>query len=210
MKVIPFTYCGYFDLYANTYVLVDDNDDAVIIDPGKEDKALIDFLKESEITPKAILLTHGHFDHIRGVDLLTKEFNIPVFINEKDEELLTNPHLNCSDRFSRTRIVIKSGCRPLKDGDVLKLLQEEIVVIETPYHTEGSSCFYLIDSGLLFSGDSIFRGSVGRSDFPTSDPSKMDASLRKILSLPEEVKIYPGHNEETLVKDERILNQFVK
>ena len=210
MKVIPFTYCGYFDLYANTYVLVDDNDDAVIIDPGKEDKALIDFLKESEITPKVILLTHGHFDHIRGVDLLTKEFNIPVFINEKDEELLTNPHLNCSDRFSRTKIVVKSGCRLLKDGDVLKLLQEEIVVIETPYHTEGSSCFYLEDSGLLFSGDSIFRGSVGRSDFPTSVPSKMDASLKKILSLPEEVKIYTGHNEETLVKDERILNQFVK
>lgn len=210
MKVIPFTYCGFFDLYANTYVLVDDNDDAIIIDPGKEDASLISFLKESQITPKAIFLTHGHFDHIRGVDNLVKEFNIPVYINEKDQELLTNPHLNCSDRFSRTRVTVSSACNTFKDGDKFSILLEEIKVIETPYHTEGSSCFYLKDSGLLFSGDSLFKGSVGRSDFPTSNPLKMEASLRKILSLPEEVKIYPGHNEETTIKEERVSNQFVK
>lgn len=210
MKVIPFTYCGYFDLYANTYVLVDENDDALIIDPGKEDDSLISFLKESEITPKGILLTHGHFDHIRGVDKLVKEFDIPVYINYKDEEFLKNPHLNCSDRFSRNKIVIKSDYKTIKDGDILSILSEDIFVMETPYHTEGSSVFYLKDSGILFSGDSIFKGSIGRSDFITSDPSKIESSIRKILSLPEETKIYPGHNEETSVKDERISNQFVK
>ena len=210
MVVIPFNYNKYFDLYANTYLLVDNDSKAIIVDPGKEDLSFIRFMSEGGIEPKAILLTHGHFDHIRAVDKLVEVFEIPVYINEKDKELLTNPHLNCSDRFSRNKIIVNSEPKTFKDGDKLSILSEDILVIETPYHTEGSSCFYLKDSGLLFSGDSLFRGSVGRSDFPTSNPLKIESSLRKILALPEETKIYPGHNETTTIKEERVSNQFVK
>ena len=210
MKAFPFTYCDFFDLYANTYLIVDEKDDAVLIDPGKEDSKLVEFIKDGGINLKAILLTHGHFDHIRGVDGLVKEFDISVYIHEKDVELLSNPHLNCSDRFSRNNIKVSSKAIPVKDGQILSLLSEDILVLNTPYHTEGSCCFYLEDSGILFSGDSLFKGNIGRSDFPTSDSGKIEASLNKILSLSEETKIYPGHNEETTLKEERIVNQFVK
>ena len=210
MKIIPLTYCGFFDLYANTYVLVDENDEALIIDPSKEGDSLIAFLKENEITPKGILLTHGHFDHIRGVDILVKTYNIPVFIHREDTKLLKDSHLNCSDRFSRKEITVNSEVKTINEGDIISLLSEKIEVIETPYHTEGSVCFYLKDSNAVFTGDSLFKSSLGRCDFPSSDPSKIESSVRKILSLPEETKIYPGHNEETTVKDERIANKFVK
>ena len=210
MKVFPFINTDWFELYANTYVIVDEQGNAAIVDPGKPDSRVISFLSDSGYKPKAILLTHGHFDHIQGIDNLVKTFNIPVFLNEKDGEFLKNPKLNCSDKFSRKDVIIKSEYTPIKDGDVLKLLSEDILVIETPYHTEGSSCFYLKDSKILFSGDSLFKGSIGRSDFPTSDATKIVGSLNKILSLPEETIVYPGHNEATTIKEERIVNHFVK
>ena len=196
IKVTPFTYCGYFDLYANTYVLIGEDDDCVVIDPGKDYNGIADYIKENELHLKAVLLTHGHFDHIRGVDILVDTFKVPLLISEQDKDFLTNSHLNCSDRFSRHPIVINSEPEFIKDGDLINFLSESIKVISTPFHTPGSVCFYLKDSKLLFTGDTLFNEGVGRTDFPLSDASLMPSSLRKLLELPEDTKIFPGHNEE--------------
>lgn len=210
MKVIPFISKSILELSANSYFLIDEQNRAIVIDPSFEGREAIDFLKNNHLTLKAILLTHGHFDHIRGVNILLKEYNVPVYIGEEDEEFLTNPTLNCSDRFSRKNITLKAEPILIKDGDSINVLSESIFVIATPYHTEGSKCFYLKDSDILFSGDSLFKESVGRSDFSTSSPHKMKDSLKKLMSLPKETKVYPGHNEETTIEHEQKLNPFVK
>lgn len=210
MKVISLVSNSILELAANTYLLVDENKDCVIIDPSQSDSSLLNYLKDNDFHPLAILLTHGHYDHIRGVDVLVDYYHIPVYISKKDIELLKNPTLNCSDRFSRKNIIMNSPVIGVDENDMLKILSEDILVIATPYHTEGSICFYLKDSGLLFSGDSLFKESVGRSDFPTSNPLLMDASLSKLMKLPKETKVYPGHNEETTIEHEQKLNSFVK
>lgn len=206
MNIKVFTYPNTFELYANTYVLSDSKGSAVVIDPGKDDKEVVDYINSNNLHLKGVLLTHGHFDHIRGVDLLCAD----VFMHEKDEPLLKNSHLNCSDRFSRHDVIIKSQTTSIKDKDVLNLLEEPIVVIHTPFHTEGSICFYLKDSGVLFSGDTLFQYSIGRSDFVTSNPSLINSSLEKLMMLPDEVVVYPGHGEMTTIGQERKLNPFVK
>ena len=206
MNIKVFTYPNTFELYANTYVLSDDEGNAVVVDPGKDDKEVLNYISSNNLRLKGVLLTHGHFDHTRGVDLL----NADVFIHEKDEPLLRNSHLNCSDRFSRHDVVVKSKAQSIKDGDVLNLLSEPIAVIHTPFHTEGSVCFYLKDSRVLFSGDTLFQYSIGRSDFVTSNPSLIDSSLEKLMKLPDEVVVYPGHGGMTTIGQERKLNPFVK
>ena len=210
MKIIPLISKSILELCANSYVLIDDNNECVVIDPSSEDDSIVQYINNNNLKLKAILLTHGHFDHIKGVDILVKHFSVPVYISQKDEKLLYNSSLNCSDRFSRVDIVLKTKANTIKDGDILHILNEDIKVIATPYHTEGSVCFYLKDSHILFTGDSLFKESVGRADFITSDPDKMDDSLKKIMSLPDETKVYPGHNDETTIEHERKLNPIVK
>lgn len=201
VKIIPFTYCEYFDLYANTYVLVDENDNCVVVDPGKDYSGIVDFIKESELHLKAVLLTHGHFDHIRGVDMLVDTFKVPLYLASEDKEFLTNPHLNCSDRFSRNPVTVKSESIGINDGEELKILSEPIKVIATPFHTPGCVCFYLKDSKTLITGDTLFAEGIGRTDFPLSDPSLIVSSLRKLEKLPDDIKIFPGHNEEGNLKE---------
>ncbi|MBR0439447.1 MAG: MBL fold metallo-hydrolase [Bacilli bacterium] len=210
MKIIPFTYCSNLELYANTYLLVDDKDNCVVIDPGKDYSGIVDFIKENELHLKAILLTHGHFDHIRGIENILKEYPVDVYINEKDKKYLSDPHFNGSERFSRKNVILNIQTRPLKDGEILKLIDGDIKVIHTPYHSEGSVVFYLKDNNALISGDSLFKDNYGRMDFPGSNPDLFKSSMNKILSLPEETTIYPGHNETTTIKHERINYGFVK
>lgn len=206
MKIKEFIYDNPFELAANCYLLIDEDNNCLIIDPGKRDKNIISFIKENELIPKGILLTHGHFDHIGMVNDLVDEFKIPFYISTLDKELLTNPSLNCSDRFSRNDIVIKSSPTFLMDKQIIDVLDEKIEVLATPYHTMGSVCFYLKDSQILFSGDSLFFESLGRSDFITSDPTLIPSSLGRILSLPKQVIVYPGHGQKTTIEHEIIEN----
>ena len=205
MKVITFSNENSIELYANTYVLIDNNHQCVIIDPSNDNDEIKNFIKENDLSIKGILLTHGHFDHIRGVDHLEEAFDVPLYINEFDKALLTTPKLNCSDKFSRHNIIIKSEPVLVKDGDGINLLDEEIVVITTPYHTEGSVVYYLPKSQILFSGDSLFAGSFGRSDLPTSIPRLMHESVMKMFALPKEVIVYPGHGPKTTIGQESLL-----
>lgn len=210
MRIIPFIYSEVFELAANGYLLIDDNNDCVFVDPGKEDARVVNYIKENGLTLKAILLTHGHFDHIAGIKYLLKYFPVPIYIHSSDKEFLKNPKLNCSDRFSRKDIVIDDEPITFKDGEVLKILSESIKVIHTPFHTKGSACFYIEKANALISGDTLFFMSIGRTDFPNACPELIDSSLAKLMSLKDDTKVYPGHGEETTIGFERKQNPFVK
>ena len=209
IKVTPFIYDDYDDVYANTYVLFDDNNDAVVIDPGKEYPGIVSYVKKNNLKLKAILITHGHFDHIRGINTILKEYDVPVYIGFDDEEKLSNTFTNGSAVFG-DEVVVNIKANTVADNEILKILNEDIKVITTPYHTSGSVCFYLKDSGLLFTGDFIIPHSVGRSDLPTAMPKELRNSMGKILALPESTKIYGGHGPFSTLEMEKRVNPFVK
>ena len=201
MRISVFTNNNPFELCANSYVLVDSSNRCIVIDPSVPD--IIRYIDDNKLKLVAILLTHGHFDHIRVVDKLIDKYQVPFFINKQDVELLTRPELNCSDSFCRNDIVVKHTPEYIKEGDILKLFEYPIKVIETPFHTMGSVCFYLEEENVLFSGDTLFCGSVGRMDLPTSNPSLFSKSLAKLMTLDDRVFVYPGHGEKTTIANER-------
>ena len=209
IKVVPFIYEGVDELYANTYLLIDSDNNCVVIDPAKEYPGIVNYIKKNNLNLKAILITHGHFDHIRGVNTLLNEFKVPVYIGFDDEDKLTNVFTNGSAYFG-DEVIINIEANTVADNEVLKLLNEDIKVITTPYHTSGSVCFYLKDSNLLFTGDFIIPHSVGRSDLPSAKPKELNNSMAKILALPNETKLYGGHGPSSTLEIERRVNPFVK
>ena len=209
IKVVPFIYEEYDELYANTYVLIDETKQCVVIDPAKAYNGLINYINKNELTLKGILLTHGHADHIRGVDVLVDAFNVPVYIGFDDLEKLTNTFTNCSE-FLGEKVVVKAKAETIADKEILHLLNEDIHIIYTPFHTAGGVCFYLKDSGLLFTGDFIIPHGIGRSDLPTAKPKEFQNSMNKILALPRETKIYGGHERPSTLATEMRINQYVK
>ncbi len=210
MRVIPFTYEDYDDLISNTFVLVDESNQCVVIDPGCKYEGINKYIEKNNLKLKAVLLTHGHFDHIRGVDTLINKHKVPLYIGFDDVEYLTNSYLNCSSEFSDHGFVVESKATPVSEGDVIDVLNEKIQVIYTPFHTAGSVCYYLKDSHILFTGDSLFYHGIGRTDLPGAKPKELRNSLRKIAELPDEVKVYPGHGPFTSLSYEHKTNPFVK
>ena len=209
IKVIPFIYEDLDELYANTYVLFDDNHNCVVIDPGKAYDGLLNYIKKNELNLKGILLTHGHVDHIRGVDTLVEAFNAPTYIGFDDVEMLKDTYLNCSE-FLGERITVKAKADTLSDQEELHLLNENILVISTPYHTAGGVCFYLKDSNILFTGDFILPHGIGRCDLPNAKPHELERSMAKIIKLPKSVKIYGGHGKSSTLEKELQINPYVK
>ena len=210
MRIDKFDYNDIEELYANTYVVSDNLGNAIIIDPSKDDDSLVNFVKKNNFTLKAILLTHGHYDHLRGVNKLLETFDVPLYISEEDKEFLINPYLNLSISEDEPITVSKT---PLivKDNDELNLLNEEVIkVITTPFHTSGSVCYYFINNKYLFSGDTLFKLSIGRDDLPGALPFKRRESLNKLKALPKEAKIYPGHGSNSVLDIELKLNRFLQ
>ena len=208
-KVIPFVYEDQDELYANTYVLIDEDKNCVVIDPAKAYDGLVNYIKKNELVLKAVLLTHGHVDHIRGVDTLVNAFNAPVYIGFDDLDMLKDTFLNCSE-FLGESVIVKSKAETIADKDVLHLLKEDIQVIATPFHTAGGVCFYLKDSGILFTGDFIIPHGIGRCDLPNAKPHALEDSMAKITKLPISTKIYGGHEKVSTLELELRINQYVK
>ncbi len=209
IKVVPFTYEEDDGLFANTFLLCDQENNCVVIDPSKEYPGIVNYIKKNKLNLKAILLTHGHIDHMRGVDLLVKTFNAPLYIGFDDEDKLTDTYANCAD-FLVENGIVKSKAITLADNEVLHFLSEDIKVIAVPYHTSGSVCFYLKESEVLFAGDFIIMHGIGRSDLPSAMPKEFNNSMAKILALPDETKIYGGHGPSSNLSIERRVNPFVK
>ena len=196
----------------NCYVVINrDTRDCVVIDPGGSGAAIADRIKEAGYKPVAILTTHGHFDHWDGVAALKASFDydIPSYIHEADRDTLSDSMLNVSTVFGVGNRTYKAD-RFLKDDEVLQLAGFEIRVIFTPGHTRGGCCYYFPDEGLLFSGDTLFCQSVGRTDMPGGSMSQLVASVRdKLFVLPDDTKVFPGHNETTTIGFEKENNYYV-
>lgn len=194
----------------NTYFIInDDTDECIIADPAESPDKITGFIERNDLIPVAVILTHGHFDHIAAVKGVLDKWKIPVYASEKEKELLENAELNQSLAAYGRSITVKAD-RFLKDNEEFEAGGIEFKCLHTPGHTAGSCC-YLIDSmKALISGDTLFEGSIGRTDFPTGDVSVMKKTLNEIISnLPDELEVYPGHGGVTTIEDEKKWNPFL-
>ena len=177
----------------------------VIIDPGDNAPFILNKCRELRVRPEAILLTHGHFDHILAAEDVRRAFHIPILAGEKEMALLEEPDMNLSASFGEAGSL--TADRWLPDGEAVKLIGTLWKALHTPGHTAGSMCFYVEEEGVLFSGDTLFRESVGRTDLPTASPMDIIESVtRKLFPLPENTKVYPGHDQDTTIEHEKTYN----
>lgn len=193
----------------NCYIVSNEKTkEAFIIDPGEEADRIEQKLKEEQLDLKAILLTHGHFDHMMAVNELLEKHQVEVYIGEKELELLGDPYQNCSGSMMNCPYIAKAH-KTLKDNDVLELAGMTIRVLYTPGHTSGGVCYYFEAENVLFSGDTVFCQSVGRSDLPTGNGRVLQESIRKkIVPLPEDMQIFPGHGDSTVLSYEKKYNPY--
>ena len=190
------------------FAINEETKELIIIDPGDAAKQLSERIRKEGCKPVAILLTHGHFDHASAAEELAKEFGISIYIYEDDKETLEDPEANVSYMMGESKVFHADVF--LKDEQELDLAGFHIRVLHTPGHTKGSCCYYLKDEGVLFSGDTVFYGSVGRTDFPGGSTAEIVRSLHKLVdSLPEETEVFPGHDASTTIGYEKRYNPFV-
>ena len=193
-------------LQANCYLLSDEEGATAVIDPGDEAGTILETVRAGELAVEAILLTPAHFVHILAADELRRETGAPVYVYETDAPALADP------RRSLT-VLAKGGAGPLradhllKDGEELRVGRLAVSVLHTPGHTPGSCCFLCGDA--LFSGDTLFAGSIGRTDFPGGDDQAMAASLRMLAALEPGIRVFPGHGESTTLSKERMENPYL-
>ena len=183
----------------------DGTEDAVVVDPGFSPVAVHRMLELEGRRPVAVLATHGHFDHIGSAAEFCGD-DLPFYIHERDVLALTDPPA-WGAGFETPPVPVKD-VRTLSDGEVLTFAGFRIEVLHTPGHTPGSVVFRT--DGWVLSGDLVFAGSIGRSDFPNSSPPDMERSLRRFLELPDPTEVYPGHGPRTTVGRERERNPFLQ
>lgn len=192
---------------ANCYIIMcEDTKEAMIVDLGGEPEEIVKKSKELDFKIKFIVLTHGHGDHIAGIPELLNVISCPVYIHEKDEEMILDPKLNLTAVMSTGRISIKPD-RLLKDGDILRIGNLEIEVIHTPGHTMGGISLKI--ENYLITGDTLFKGSIGRTDLHGgSYEAIIDSVNNKLLRYSDDVIILPGHGPATNVGLEKRTNPF--
>lgn len=188
---------------SNCYLLTADGAHAVAIDPGEE--SMVDRAKQMGLTISAVLLTHGHFDHIGACNHLAAD-GVPVYCSEAERSLLLGEGSLCR-QYGAPMPVFKPISN-LKDGDKIELCGVTVKVIATPGHTAGGLS-YLVRKA-LFTGDTLFREGIGRTDFPTGDRATIENSVKKLYALIEDADVYPGHGENTTLARERNHNPFVR
>ena len=193
----------------NCYLLCNmDIKECVLIDPADSQDEISRMIDESGCSLKGILLTHGHFDHIMAADAVRDKYGVKVYASCDEKNTLEQPHINLGEAYG-LKLSVKADVWH-KDGEILKLAGFDIEALHTPGHTEGGSCYYIKEIGVLFSGDTLFCGSVGRTDFPGGSMSEIVRSIKeKVMVLPDDTKVYPGHGEGTSVGYERENNPFL-
>ena len=180
----------------------------ILVDPGDSPEVIGRMVEELEGKPVAIFLTHGHYDHILALEAVKEKYQIPVYTNKEEEELLGDVSLNLTGQVRRPMTV-----RPetlVSDLEKFTVAGFSVQAIHTPGHTKGSVCYYFPEESLLVSGDTLFHGSVGRTDLPTGSTAQMMESLKRLLeTLPEETDVLPGHEAATTIGYEKRYNPFV-
>ncbi len=189
------------------YVYREGSSDALFFDPADKGDYLYQAMKDKGLTVKGILLTHGHFDHIWGVDKLRELSGAPVYACESEAKLCKDATLNVSEQVGRPCTVEPNHY--VKDGEEITIAGMTCRLIATPGHTAGSCCYYFEEDGFLISGDTLFQESVGRTDLPTGSMSDIVRSVKgKLFVLPDETKVYPGHGEATSIGYEKEYNPY--
>lgn len=188
----------------NCYIVQDeDTKETIVIDPGGEPEKVIEMLNILESKLKYIYLTHCHADHIGGVSELQKMFGGKVLIHRFDADNLYNDSVNLASFIGENEITLEADSR-VDENDLIHVGKIELKVIYTPGHTIGSTCLYCEKEKMLFSGDTLFRGAWGRTDLPTSSfEDIIDSITNKLVILPENTIVYPGHGKSTMIKEEK-------
>lgn len=195
------------DFSSNTYVVFNDNNEAVVIDPSRNYEGIHRYLEKNNLSLKGILLTHGHIDHMRGIDVLLKYYDVKVYMHFLDKDNLTNPEYNCSSFIDDNESTFDFPTSFVDDDQVLNIIKDlPIKIIHTPFHTQGSICFYFKEINSLFSGDSLFKSGIGRTDLAGGNSRQIKSSLEKIFTLDENVVVYPGHGPKTTIGHEKQVN----
>ena len=188
-------------LETNCYIVSNENTlECVVIDPGDESNRILDYLEDNKLKCVAILLTHGHFDHVGAVDAVAEETGATVYMHELDDAKVSYKYMM---RYSMP----ESGIY-LKDGDVLNLAGLEFNIMATPGHTLGGVTIRCEDA--LFTGDTLFKGSCGRVDLPGGDMMTQLESIRRICQLPGDYEVYPGHMDSSTLERERMYNYYCR
>ena len=188
-------------LETNCYVVVNEETLAcVVIDPGDESNAIMDYIESNRLKCEAILLTHGHFDHVGAVNEILEQTGCALYINPRDEGYEVGK--------SGMKFKMPEGGKYYDDGDIIVEAGLEFKVLATPGHTPGSVC--LICGGALFTGDTLFRGSCGRTDLPGGSMREEMRSLKKICELEGDYEVYPGHMDSSSLERERRFNHYCR
>lgn len=196
-------------IYAvNCYIVFsEDSKSGIVVDPGGSADEIIKFVEDNNIDLKYIVLTHGHGDHIGGVKALKDKYDIPVLIHKEDEEMLKDANKNLSKTMAFGAIEIIPD-RTLVDGDIIKFGELEATILHTPGHTKGGICLKI--ENYLISGDTLFKGSIGRTDLYGGDYETLISAIKtKLLVLDDEIVVLPGHGQSSTIKNERISNPFL-
>lgn len=193
----------------NCYLLVNHKTgELLVVDPGDQAQLIEKQIEKTGAKPVAILLTHGHFDHAGAAEELADKYQISIYAHEAEKETLEDPGLNLCGMIGEHKVYHADIF--VKDEEVLNLAGFSIRVFFTPGHTIGGCCYYIADEKILFSGDTLFQESVGRTDFPRGSASDLIRAIReKLMPLPDDVTVYTGHDESTLIGYERMHNPYL-
>lgn len=183
--------------------------ECIVIDPADQPDQICEMIEKSGCRLSAVLLTHGHYDHILAAEEIRKQYHVKIYASKEEKELLASPEMNLSAMYGMHTTLDADVWHD--DGETLHLAGMDIEVFHTPGHTKGGSCYYIAQSDMLFSGDTLFAESVGRTDFPTGSMAEIVRSIRdKIVVLPDQTKVFPGHGESTSVAYEKKYNPYLQ
>ncbi|OIP41870.1 MBL fold metallo-hydrolase [Candidatus Desantisbacteria bacterium CG2_30_40_21] len=196
------------ELRVNCYIIShEDSRECIIIDPGENGERILQFLEEKGLTPIYIINTHGHSDHIGANLFIAEQTGAKILIHQNDAKMLHDPISNLSS-FLSNPAVSKQADYILEDGEILEISGITIEVVHTPGHTKGGICLKI--DNYLFTGDTLFAGGVGRTDFPSgSHKTLMESIGKRLMTLSDEITIYPGHGESSTIGMERRNNPFL-
>ncbi len=191
----------------NCYIIYNETTKkAVIVDPADNGAYILRKCQELQVKPEVILLTHGHFDHILATKDVQEAYSCKIYAGIKEDRMLQDPSLNLSGTMGTEQMGINADYL-VRNGEVLHLIGFDWKVLETPGHTSGSVCFYIQSEDVLISGDTLFAESLGRTDLPTGSTREIIASiLEKLLVLPDDTMVYPGHGDPTTIGHEKQYN----